>query len=183
MLTNQTLRGGASPRKSGWGPVVTAQQGLHGQGGAQPGQALPTCPGPFAVGPASPFPSPCPPPGWAAQRFHYHVSGHMYILATRGRAVGGHLLLYVLGSLFFSLKGKQFPSESVTLSGPNSPSSSFSLFFLPITTHTCVPHTNTLYRTVPAISLSTATFLWNSRDSVSHGPKVLLRHPAAGPSI
>lgn len=60
----------------------------------------------------------------------------MYILAMRGRAVGGHLLLYVLGSLFFSLKDKQFPSESVTLSGPYSPSSSFSHFFFPITTHT-----------------------------------------------
>ena len=91
------------------------------------------------VRPTSPSPPPSP-PGWAANRLRYHVSSHMHILALHGREVGGHLLLYVLGSLFFSLKGEWFPSEDYFLhsSGPQCPPSSFSFLFFPIIAYTCI---------------------------------------------
>lgn len=183
LLTNQTLRGGASPRKSGWSPVVTAQQGPHGQGGAQPGQALPTCPGPFAVGPTSPFPSPCPLPRMGGSKVplprlwsHVHL-GHAWEGSwwTSSPLCPGKPLL-------------QSERQAISLRKCHSIWPQFSLLFLFLfllphhNTHMRA-HTNTPYCTVPAISSSTATFLWNSRDSVSHGPKVLLRHPAVGPRI
>ena len=107
----------------------------------------------------------------------------MYILALHRREVGGHLLFYVLGSFFFSLKGEWFPSEGFP-----------SLIWFPILPPLPFPFHSSLschthaYPYICAIlhssdtKPSAATFPWYLRDSVSHGPwpKVLLRNPAVG---
>lgn len=71
------------------------------------------------------FPLPHPHSHATSQTLSYHISGHMDILAMGGRGVRGHLLPYALGrvvdgqlffyalrSLFFCLKGEEFPLKT-----------------------------------------------------------------------